>query len=186
MKMKKRNTVKNLTKVLILWTLILLCVFGISACTNKPETAIVTVEQLIEANDRQKVIEEHGNLHVTETTTYDSGAVYTANALFYANDYGLVMDYLDEKSDGSKLYSATMMNGMMLIYDNGVNGEQYNADLYADSEYNAKISTIYNLVKSDVIQAPEVKDGKIVVETEYEYPLFNHSEKNTFYFNAET
>ena len=94
--MKKRNTVKNLTKVLILWTLILLCVFGISACTNKPETAIVTVEQLIEANDRQKVIEEYGNLHVTETTTYDSGAVYTANALFYANDYGLVMDYLDE------------------------------------------------------------------------------------------
>ena len=65
--MKKRNTVKNLTKVLILWTLILLCVFGISACTNKPETATVTVEQLIEANDRQKVIEEYGNLHVTLT-----------------------------------------------------------------------------------------------------------------------
>ncbi|MDY4186505.1 MAG: hypothetical protein SOX77_01430 [Candidatus Borkfalkiaceae bacterium] len=70
--------------------MILLCVFGISACANKPES--VTVEQIIEANDRQKVIEEYGNLYVTETTTYESGAVYTANALFYANDYGLVMD----------------------------------------------------------------------------------------------
>ena len=186
MKMKKRNTVKNLTKVLILWTLILLCVFGISACTNKPETAIVTVEQLIEANDRQKVIEGYGNLHVTETSTYESGATYTANALFYANDYGLVMDYLDEKSDGSKYYSTTMINGMMFVFNNGVNGKQYNADLYADSEYNAKISSIYNLEKSDVIQAPEVKDGKIVVETEYEYALLNYSEKKTLYFNAET
>ena len=87
--MKKRNTVKNLTKVLILWTLILLCVFGISACTNKPETATVTVEQLIEANDRQKVIEEYGNLHVTETTTYESGAVYTANALYFKMMHGI-------------------------------------------------------------------------------------------------
>ena len=31
---------------------ILLCVFGISACASKPES--VTVEQIIEANDRQK------------------------------------------------------------------------------------------------------------------------------------
>ena len=29
--MKKRNTVKNLTKVLLFCTVILLCVFGISA-----------------------------------------------------------------------------------------------------------------------------------------------------------
>ena len=59
-KMKKRNTVKNLTKVLLFCTVILLCVFGISAWASKPETATVTVEQLIEANDRQKVIEEYG------------------------------------------------------------------------------------------------------------------------------
>ena len=169
--------------MLLFCTVILLCVFGISACANKPETATVTVEQLIEANDRQKVIEEYGNLHVTETTTYESGAVYTANALFYANDYGLVMDFLDEKSDKSKYYSSTMINGMMFVFNNGVNDKQYNAYLYADSEYNAKISSIYNLEKSDVIQAPEVKDGKIVVETEFEYPLFNYSEKKTFYIN---
>ena len=150
------------------------------------ESTAPTLKQLTEANDRQKVIEEYGNLHVTETTTYESGAVYTANALFYANDYGLVMDYLDEASDGSKYNSTTMINGMMFVFNNGVNNKLYIADLYADSEYNAKISTIYNLVKSDVIQAPEVKDGKIVVETEFEYPLFNYSEKKTFYFNAET
>lgn len=150
------------------------------------ESTAPTLKQLTEANDRQKVIEEYTNLHVTETTTYDSGAVYTANALFYANDYGLVMDYLDEASDGSKYNSTTMMNGMMFVFNNGVNNKLYIADLYADSEYNAKISTIYNLVKSDVIQAPEVKDGKIVVKTEFEYPLFHYSEKKTFYFNAET
>ena len=147
------------------------------------ESTAPTLKQLTEANDRQKVIEEYTNLHVTETTTYDSGAVYTANALFYANDYGLVMDYLDEASDGSKYNSTTMINGMMFVFNNGVNNKLYIADLYADSEYNAKISTIYNLVKSDVIQAPEVKDGKIVVETEFEYPLFNYSEKKTFYIN---
>ena len=150
------------------------------------ESTAPTLKQLIESNDRQKVIEKYRNLHVTETTTYDSGAVYTANALFYANDYGLVMDYLDEASDGSKYNSTTMINGMMFVFNNGVNNKLYIADLYADSEYNAKISTIYNLVKSDVIQAPEVKDGKIVVKTEFEYPLFNYSEKKTFYFNAET
>ena len=177
--MKKKKLLNNF----LLCVVIAMSVFGISACANKPETATVTVEQLIEANDRQKVIEEYGNLHVTETTTYESGAVYTTNALFYANDYGLVMDYLDEKSDGSKYYSTTMINGMMFVFNNGVNDKQYNADLYADSEYNAKISSNYNLVKSDVIQAPEVKDGKIVVETEFEYPLFNYSEKKTFYIN---
>ena len=96
------------------------------------------------------------------------------------------MDYLDEASDGSKYNSTRMINGMMFVFNNGVNNKLYIADLYADSEYNAKISTIYNLVKSDVIQAPEVKDGKIVVKTEFEYPLFNYSEKKTFYFNAET
>ena len=96
------------------------------------------------------------------------------------------MDYLDENSDGSKYNSTTMINGMMFVFNNGVNDKQYSAVLYADSEYNAKISSIYNFEKSDVIQAPEVKDGKIVVETEFEYPLFNYSEKKTFYFNAET
>ena len=184
--MKNRKITKKLLSFIILCTTVALCAFGISACADKPKTAAVTVEQLTEANDRHKIIEKYGNLHVTETTTYESGATYTANALFYANDYGLVMDYLDEKSDGSKYYSTTMMDGMMLVFNKDANDKRYNADIYADGEYDAKISSIYNLQKSDVIKAPEVKDGKIVVETEYEYPLLNYSEKKTFYFNAET
>lgn len=94
--MKKKKLLNNF----LLFVVIAMSVCGIAACAGKPES--VTVEQIIEANDRQKVIEEYGNLHVTETTTYESGAVYTANELFYANDYGPVMDYPDEKSDGSK------------------------------------------------------------------------------------
>ena len=100
--MKKKKLLNNF----LLCVVIAMSVCGIAACASKPES--VTVEQIIEANDRQKVIEEYTNLHVTETTTYDSGAVYTANALFYANDYGLVMDYLDEASDGSKYNSTTI------------------------------------------------------------------------------
>ena len=81
--MKKKKLLNNF----LLCVVIAMSVCGIAACASKPES--VTVEQIIEANDRQKVIEEYTNLHVTETTTYDSGAVYTANALYFKMMHGI-------------------------------------------------------------------------------------------------
>ena len=56
--MKKKKLLNNF----LLCVVIAMSVCGIAACASKPES--VTVEQIIEANDRQKVIEEYGNLQI--------------------------------------------------------------------------------------------------------------------------
>ncbi|MGN1060767.1 MAG: hypothetical protein ACI4QN_03450 [Candidatus Coproplasma sp.] len=163
-----------------------LCACGVAACANKPENPTVTVDQLIAANDRQKVIKEYGNMHVTETTAYESGSSFTANTLFYANDYGLAMDYLDEKSDGSEYNSSTIMNGMMYVRIKNSTSDIFYATVFADDAYSGYVGSIYNLAANETVKAPEVKDGKIVVESTFEYTLLNYSEKKTYYFNTKT
>ena len=162
-----------------------LCACGIAACADKPES--VTVEQLIESNDLQKVVSEYGNLHVKQTTTDNTGALYTANSLFYANDYGLVMDFLSKKSDGSEFYSETLINGMRYDYEKGTNDYKYNAKLFDDGEYNAYVGLNSSIMQGEtVVKEPEIKDGKIVLETKFDFAQPDSSEKTTFYFNAET
>ncbi|MGM9970893.1 MAG: hypothetical protein ACI35W_00615 [Anaeroplasmataceae bacterium] len=135
---------KKFFKFFLLCVTVMLCVFGTTACTNNSEDKTVTVQQLIEANDRQKVIDKYGNLHVKEISTYDTGSIYNANALIYANDYGFVMDYLDEKTDGSSIYSTTFINGISYTFEKIGDYEYYAASLIKDDEYNDTIDLFFN------------------------------------------
>ncbi|MGN0813748.1 MAG: hypothetical protein ACI4MH_00775 [Candidatus Coproplasma sp.] len=187
--MKDKKSVKNVISLSLLCAAAALCACGLAACSDK--TGGVTVEQLVEANDRQKVVEEYGNLHITENITYDSGDGYTANALFYANGYGLVMDYLSEQIDGDKYYSTTVTDGMMYLSDKKADGDSYEAYVIAEGEYNAFVGMFYNIKPSEVTKAPEVRDGIITVETECGQQAeltddISLSYRKTFRFNAET
>ena len=151
------------------------------------ESTAPTLNQLTEANDIQKVVSEYGNLHVKQTTTYESSVIYTANMIFYANDYGPVMDFLNEKSDGSEYYSCTIINGMKYDYEKkGPNEYEYKATLFDDGEYNAYIGINSTFRQDQVVKAPEIRDGQIVLETEFESAELKYFEKMTYYLNAET
>lgn len=151
------------------------------------EKTAPTLKQLTEANDIQKVVSKYGNLHIKQTTTYESSVIYTANMIFYANDYGLVMDFLNEKSDGNEYYSCTIINGMKYDYEKkGPNDYEYKATLFDDGEYNAYIGFNSTYKQDEVVKAPEIKDGQIVLETEFESAELKYSEKETYYINAET
>lgn len=91
--MKKKKLLNNF----LLCVVIAMSVCGIAACASKPES--VTVEQIIEANDRQKVIEEYGNLHVTLTADEEMYGSNLKTICFTSNEYGLIMDYEDAESE---------------------------------------------------------------------------------------
>ncbi|MGN1372828.1 MAG: hypothetical protein ACI4VK_02135 [Candidatus Coproplasma sp.] len=184
--MKNRITSKNFAKLFLLCSAAALCACGIAACTRQTETVDVTVEQLVEANDRQAVIDKYGDLHIKETSEYDTGATYNADVMFYANEYGLIMDYYYAKTDGSSAYSCTFINGMLYSYESSGDSVRYMASLLGDGDYNVTVSSYYNLEPSEVTKGPELKDGKIVVEAEDSYEPLGYCETKTFYYNAET
>ena len=97
------------------------------------------------------------------------------------------MDFLSEKSDGSEYYSCTIINGMKYDYEKkGPNEYEYKATLFDDGEYNAYIGINSTFRQDQVVKAPEIRDGQIVLETEFESAELKYFEKMTYYLNAET
>lgn len=184
--MKNRKTNKRLLSFIILCASVALCACGIAACADKPENKAVTLEQLTEANDRQKVVREYGNLQVTLTDdneTFDTNPQITT---FTSNEYGLIMDYENAESDDKYSYS-TCINGMRYVACKDGDEEQYYASVFT-GDYNAFLSEMRNINAQASVGTPEIKDGKVVLVTTetYEYTDFALTYENTYYCNRET
>ena len=175
---------KKLLNIFLLCVVIAMSVCGIAACASKPDS--VTVEQIIEANDRQKVIEEYGNLHVTLTADEVMYGSNLKTICFTSNEYGLIMDYEDAESE-DKYNHCTCINGVRYVACKDGDEEQYYASIFT-GDYTAFISEIRNINTQANVGTPEIKDGKVVLVTTetYDYTDFSLTYENTYYCNRET
>ncbi|MGN0814964.1 MAG: hypothetical protein ACI4MH_07010 [Candidatus Coproplasma sp.] len=178
---------KKFLKILLLCAAAALCVCGVAACSdNTPETEAVTIEQLVEANDRQKVLEEYGNLQITLTGDSYAHAANPEIITFSSNDYGLIMIYENVESEIRFSYN-TCIDGIRYVVGRYGDDVYYYASVIP-CDYTEFISETLNIHPQADVGTPEIKDGKIIFDVTETYADADSSETyiETFCCNAET